>query len=78
MVVRRDEKEPLAGLFWATSRPGTGGMVAPHSRKGGREALQHKNPCALAAGCQGCPWVDFRDYEQCGLILARCTTARNV
>ena len=26
-------------------------------------------PCTIE--CENCPWVDFRDYDQCGLTYGR-------
>ena len=73
VVVRQDEKEPRARLFWITNRPGRGVEVAVYSLRGVREALHSGNSCVFATGRRGCTWIYFRDYEQRCLTSPHCS-----
>jgi len=78
MVVQQDERVSPAGLLRVSSRSGGGRAVDVHSQGGGRHALPVAGSCASAVGCRDCPWVDFRDYDQCGLTFPPCGHAAGV
>jgi hypothetical protein len=54
-----DERHPLrhAGSRAINYVPSTAEVEAPRP--------VNVNLCA--SGCKNCPWVDFKDYEECGL-----------
>ena len=44
----------------------TGGATT-HHLSGSRRTDRLGPPLACTIQCAHCPWVDFRDYDQCGL-----------
>jgi len=49
---------------------GTSGVSTEHPGNGGATVCPSgMATCGIA--CENCPWVDFRDYDQCGLTFGR-------
>ncbi|MBC8477881.1 MAG: hypothetical protein H8D49_06000 [Dehalococcoidia bacterium] len=72
MVVRQDKKSPLAKSLQPTNVSGRVRITAHHWRYEGQHTPRLTNLCpCYDTGCQNCPWVDFQDYELCGLTFTR-------
>ena len=73
MVVKQREQKLPTRQLRATNRFAAGGTATVHSHGGAPEALLPGNSCACATGCRNCPWVDFWDYDQCGVTSLHCS-----
>lgn len=40
------------------------------------EVSRPVNAHLCSSGCKNCPWVDFKDYEECGLRFTRLSLVK--
>jgi len=67
MVVKQQEHEVPTRQLRSAHRFATGGMATGHVRRVGPAPLQSPVCRGCTTDCRNCPWVDFWDYDQCGV-----------
>lgn len=70
--MNHDDAEVRSGIpaTFARGMEPTSGSLA-HHRVSSRPANRPGSPLTCTIECDNCPWVDFRDYDQCGLTFSR-------